>query len=443
MAWQTGSPLTASPRACPKSHNARFFSALPWLGHFIERLMGKSRRCTYRRGDDACRVAGADGATGTMNSIDRYIFRTTFGAFALIAVSLTLLIWVTQALREIDLMTNQGQAVLVFVGMTGLLIPVLVLIIAPIALMIAVTYTLNRLNADSEMVVMSAAGMSPWRLSVPFILVALVVSVLVAVIGAYVGPKGLRELRTWAAQLRADLVSTIVKPGRFTTIERGLTFHIRDRRPSGQLIGILIDDRRDPKERATFLAERGDILENDRGTFLVLESGSVQRREETRRDPTIVLFDRYAFDLSRFSGGADGRSLSARERYLWELMAPEPSDAAYTAQPGVFRAELHDRLAAPLYPLAFAVLAYAFLGTPATTRQSRAFALGLAITAVAVLRFAGFGSTIFSTQNPSAIVFLYVSIALGFAIGLLIIGRGITVEPPKALTALVAAMSAR
>src|SRR5262249_55994091 len=107
------------------------------------------------------------------SSLDKYIFRTTFGAFALIAVCLTLLIWVTQALREIDLMTNQGQAVLVFVGMTGLLIPVLVLIIAPIALMVAVTYTLNKLNADSEMVVMSAAGISPWRFSVPFFLAPL------------------------------------------------------------------------------------------------------------------------------------------------------------------------------------------------------------------------------------------------------------------------------
>jgi len=378
-----------------------------------------------------------------MSSIDKYIFRTTFGAFALIVVSLTLLIWVTQALREIDLMTNQGQAILAFVGMTGLLIPVLVLIIAPIALMIAVTYTLNKLNADSEMVVMSAAGISPWRLSVPFILVALVVSLMVAVIGAYLGPKGLRELRNWAAHLRADLVSTIVKPGRFTTIERGLTFYIRERRPNGQLVGILIDDRRDAKERATFLAERGEILENDRGTFLVLENGSVQRREVERRDPTIVLFERYAFDLSRFSAGGDGRVLTARERYLWELAAPDPNDSLYKIQPGVFRAEFHDRMAAPFYPLAFTVLAYAFLGTPATTRQSRAFALGLTIVAVGVLRFTGFGSTIFAAHSSSAVIFLYVSLAIGFAVGLVVIARGLTIEPPRLLTDSIAALTAR
>jgi lipopolysaccharide export system permease protein len=383
------------------------------------------------------------GDVGAMSSIDRYIFRTTFGAFALIAVSLTLLIWITQALREIDLMTNQGQAILVFIGMTGLLIPVLVLIIAPIALMIAVTYTLNRLNADSEMIVLSAAGMSPWRLFVPFGLVALLVSLMVGVIGFYVGPKGLRELRAWAAQLRADLISTAIKPGRFTTIERGLTFHIRERRTNGQLVGLLIDDLRNPKERITILAERGEVLENDRGTYLVLSTGSVQRREEAKRDPAIVLFDRYAFDLSNFQGGGDNRMITARERYLWELANPDPSDLFFRLQPGAYRAEFHDRVVAPFYPLAFAVLAYAFLGIPATTRQSRTFALGLTIVSVGALRFAGFGSTIFAAQNPKAVVLLYASLVAAFVVGFLVLWRGVTIEPPRMMNNAIQSVMAR
>ena len=61
-----------------------------------------------------------------MGSIGRYIFRTTFGAFLVVLLSLTAVIWVTQALRDIDLMTNQGQTVLVFIGITGLIIPLLI-----------------------------------------------------------------------------------------------------------------------------------------------------------------------------------------------------------------------------------------------------------------------------------------------------------------------------
>ena len=65
-----------------------------------------------------------------MGSIGRYIFRTTLGAFLVICASVTALMWITQALRDIDLMTNQGQSILVFIGITGLIIPLLILIIA-------------------------------------------------------------------------------------------------------------------------------------------------------------------------------------------------------------------------------------------------------------------------------------------------------------------------
>src|ERR1700730_10081290 len=80
-----------------------------------------------------------------MGSIGWYIFRTTFSAFLLILFSLTTVIWLTHALRDIDLMTDQGQTILVFIGITGLIIPQLILIIAPIALMIAIAPSLNKL----------------------------------------------------------------------------------------------------------------------------------------------------------------------------------------------------------------------------------------------------------------------------------------------------------
>src|SRR5215472_10394518 len=125
-----------------------------------------------------------------MGSIGWYIFRTTFGAFLVILFSLTAIIWLTHALRDIDLMTNQGQTILVFIGITGLIIPQLVLIIAPIALMIAIAHTLNRLATDSEIIVMNAAGMSPWRLFRPFAYATVVVAILVAFIAAYLAPDG-------------------------------------------------------------------------------------------------------------------------------------------------------------------------------------------------------------------------------------------------------------
>jgi lipopolysaccharide export system permease protein len=375
-----------------------------------------------------------------MGSIGRYIFRTTFGAFLLVLVSLTALIWVTQALRDIDLMTNQGQTILAFIGITSLIIPLLLLVIAPIALLIAVAYVLNKLGTDSEIIVMNASGMSPWRLFRAFLAVAGVVALGVAVTSAYLSPKGLRELRRSLTEVRADFVTNIVQPGRFTTIEGGLTISIRERQPNGLLLGIFVDDRRDPKERATVIAEQGEILENQRGTFLILQTGSVQRHEADQRDPTIVTFDRYAFDLSRFAG-IPAIKYSSRELYLWELLFPPADDPLQKNEPGQFRAELHDRLVAPLYPLAFVVIAYAYLGAPRTTRQSRAMSLVGAIGGVALLRLIGFASIILSVHMPAALLAQYAALALAFGLGCYAISRGLIIEPPAfindAITAVV------
>jgi lipopolysaccharide export system permease protein len=378
-----------------------------------------------------------------MGSISRYIFRTTLGAFLVILVSLTAVIWVTQALRDIDLITSQGQSILVFVGITGLIIPLLVLVIAPIALVIAVAHTLNKMSTDSEIIVMNAAGMSPWLLFRAFLSVAFVVSLLVIVVSAYFAPKGLRMLGDWLTEVRADVVTNLVQPGRFVAIENGVTMRIRERRSNGQLAGIFLDDQRDPTQRVTMIAEGGDLLDNANGTFLILQDGMVQRFQAKQSDPTMVVFDRYAFNLSQLVPGPQAAKYSIRQRYLWQLLFPDPKDSYYIEQPNQFRAELHDRLIAPIYPLAFAVIAFAYLGAPRTNRQSRTISMLGAVSGVAALRLTGFVSTVFGATSPWMLSLQYVALAIAFSGGLFVIGRGVIIEPPAFIADWLAALTER
>jgi lipopolysaccharide export system permease protein len=379
-----------------------------------------------------------------MGSIDRYIFRTTVGAFAITLASLTTVIWLTQAMREFDLMTNMGQTIFVFVGITSLIIPMLTMIIAPVALVIAVAYVFHKLSADSEIIVLNASGVSPWRVYRPLLAVAALVAVMLAVIGAYVSPKCLRDLRQWAAEVRADIFTNIMQPGRFTKVEGGqLTFHIRDRRPNGLVVGIFVDDRRNPNERATYLAEQGEIVKNGNGAFLVLENGSIQRQELGQRDPRMVTFERYAFDLSKFIGGAQKVVYSVREKYLTELIWPDENDPIYKARPDQFRAELFERLVASIYCLVFVVIICAFLGPPQTTRQSRALALFGAIGTVSLLRLIGFISAVTGAQAPWVLPLQSGILAAVTALAAIAISRGTVIEPPAIVTSAIAALSDR
>ena len=111
--------------------------------------------------------------------LDRYILKIAAGAAVILLVGLTSVIWVTQALREVDLITGKGQTVVIFFTVTLLSLPALIAGIAPVALFMATLYTLNKLNSDSELIVMNAAGVAPRRLTRPFLALTLITSALV------------------------------------------------------------------------------------------------------------------------------------------------------------------------------------------------------------------------------------------------------------------------
>jgi len=356
-----------------------------------------------------------------MDSLDKYIFKTSFQSFLVILVSLTGVIWVTQILRQVDLITSQGQTVLVFLSITSLIIPGLMLILAPIAMLIAVLNTLVKLNNDSELVVISAAGVSPGRLFRPFMMLAALVAALVLFIGAFLSPRLQRELVRQVSRVRADLVGNIVRPGTFTSIDDGLTFHVREKRSDSQFAGILIDDFRNKDARITVIAEKGYIVQDGRGSFLVMTNGWVHRRLSKDRDPTFVQFDRYPFDLSPYA--IAHIKFGLRERYLWELAFPNPKDPLLLSEPGQFRAELHDRLIAPLYPFAFVAIAFTFLCIPRTTRQGGVLAVTVVCLSVFGLRLFGFAGTAIGQSWPAVFFLVYPLVILTTVAGLFAIYR--------------------
>jgi lipopolysaccharide export system permease protein len=137
--------------------------------------------------------------------------------------------------------------------------------------------------------------------------------------------------------------------------------------------------------------------------------------------------------MSKFSNRSQDVTYGIRERYLWELMVPPVDDPLYKQVPRQFSAEMHDRLMAPIYPLAFAALTFAFLGSPRTTRQSRNFSMGSAIAAVFGLRMAGFACSVVAAKSDFAAPLQYALLATAIGVSFWIISAGIVVEPPAKL----------
>lgn len=342
-----------------------------------------------------------------MPRIERYILRQAVSSFLLGLLVLTLVVWITQALRELDVVTAQGQALWMFLSLTGLALPQLIVSILPIALFVACLTTLNRLNADSELVVMSASGMTPSVIARPFIALALGVMALSAVLSLHLAPLSMQGFRVLLTQVRADVVSSVLKEGRFTQLERGVTLHIRERGADGSLKGLFIEDRREPEEQIVYAAETARLADLDAGSFLVMSDGTIQRREGAPDAVTTIDFDSYAIDLSVMTRGGEALHFKARERGTLDLLNPDESDPLFTRNIGKVRAELHERFVTPLYPLAFVLIILALMGRARSNRRTRFGPTAIGIVLVLGLMIAKFAAAGLAISSAAAVGLMY------------------------------------
>jgi lipopolysaccharide export system permease protein len=329
-----------------------------------------------------------------MQLLERYLFRMAATAFLVSLSTLTGIIWVTGALKEISLLTAKGQTILVFLTITGLSLPFLMAAIAPIALFGSILYCLNRLNGDSELIVMSASGASPKLLLKPFLALSALVLAGLFALHAFVIPYSFSMVDELTKRVHADFISNFARPGAFNQLEAGFIFHYRERGRDGSLRGVFIQDRRNPEDISTFIAEVGELVEKNDDVYLVLRKGNAQR-PRGRGDSSIVTFDDYAIDLSQFIPRGSGvEKPRPRNRDTLALLKFNPNDPSERANIGEARAELFDRLTSPLYALVAGLVAFAALGEARTTRQNRSLAILGAVAAFAAVRIFGFADAL-------------------------------------------------
>lgn len=359
--------------------------------------------------------------------IERYVMWKGLAAFVLTTVTLTVIVWMTQALREIDLVTAKGQTLQLFLVISSLAIPSLIVILAPVALLIAVLYVMNSLHQDSELVIIAASGGSPKRVTRPLLWLSLIVAIITGVLSIYVAPSGLKQLRGHVIQVRADLISSIMIPGAFTDVDSGLMVHIKERHVDGSLSGILISDTRDKTVSFQYLAARGALIETGPSTYLIMQNGNIVRRETKANSSSIIEFASYAFDLSQFRERSNKQGYRTKESSTIELLKSlsNPEEGTVNRQ---ISAEVHSRFVAPLYSFCFAMIAMLFMASPQTTRSGQNIAI-LSATIVAIsMRGLGFAAESIAETNAFVTPLLY-AIPLGATfISLILLWRNVRLD---------------
>ncbi len=298
-----------------------------------------------------------------MRGLTRYILKQLVVGMVLVTSGLTILLWLSQSLRFIDLIVNKGVSATLFLRLTSMLLPGFLMVVLPIAIFTVVLFVYNKLAGDRELAVMQAAGMSPWDLSKPALALALTIATVSYGLTLWLAPESVRAFRELQWTIRQDVTHLVLKEGEFTDVANGIVVFVGSRSADNVLSNIMIWDTRIRDREVTVMAEEGALVTGAAVPRIHLVNGMRQEYRPSTHEFTTLNFDSYTAEFGDSHPSDEVRFRDARERPLVELFTREPGDGLGEADIRRFRVEGMQRLVLPLQVVGLTVLGlYGLLG---------------------------------------------------------------------------------
>jgi len=348
-----------------------------------------------------------------MKKLNLYIMKQILVGFLLVSFSLMSIIWLTQSLRFVDLITNKGISVGLFAELTSLLMPRIFTILAPISLFAAILFVYNRMLSDRELVVMKAAGISPWQNAKPAIIFGLIMAAFNFYVMNIVIPAAEDAFHDLQWQIKNDVSHLMFREGEFTTLQPNLTVFIGSHESDGSVGGILINDERNPQTRSTISAELGRIIHTNKGPRIILINGNRQEINVKSGQFSSVIFDRYSVDFGA-KGTKSRKAAGAREQTLKDLLTAgsNPNLAPKDARRWIV--EGNKRFTTPLLNVIYALLACTGLLIGNFNRRGQAKIVSISVSCMVVIQALDLAIGNLAVKHLYWIAALYANIIIPF-----------------------------
>ncbi len=291
-----------------------------------------------------------------MKIADKYIFRQLCVGFLLVLTSLTLLVWLTQSLRMVDMVVSKGASVGVFIQLTLLVLPNFIQILMPLALFAVILFVFVRMQSDKELMVLKAVGMSSAQLMRPVMYLACILVAVGYLLSFWIIPSSTNMMREMKWKIQNNLSSVLLQEGQFNTFKKGMMVYVKERLPNGGVKGILAYEFKEG-EKAALIAEEGTIYQTQEGFDILFGQGARQEYDPKTKQFSVLKFDKYTVSINEQNKSESVRIQKVNELPFLTLIQTSKEQAPSVQMWRKYKVEAFKRLTYPLYNFVFALLA--------------------------------------------------------------------------------------
>ncbi len=209
--------------------------------------------------------------------ISSYIIRSILPYLGFAWLILSVILFVQQASRYSDIFFNNIIPATLIWQLTLALVPNVIILTCPMAVLVGVIIGLSKMQGDSELVVIRAAGIGNLQITLPIIILGIVLSFLAFFINLKGIPLAAQIVRKIAIQTALLKLASPIEPGVFNTEIQGLTIYVKNgdfEKGTWQNIFIYQEDQKNQQVRL-ITSTNGRIDSGSEDTELVLERASV------------------------------------------------------------------------------------------------------------------------------------------------------------------------
>lgn len=350
-----------------------------------------------------------------MKILNKYILKQVLIGFLLVSFSLLAILWLTQSLRFVELVTNKGLPIGLFIQMTSLLMPRLFSLLSPIAAFAAVLFVYNRMLGDRELIVMKSAGISPFRSILPTLYFGIALSFFNLYLNIWGIPQAEAAFNELEWKVKNDVSHLIFREGQFTEIQPNMTIFISKHEPDGSMSNLLLNDERNPKTKSTVSAEKGRIIYTNKGPRVILVNGVRQEINKQDHQFSSLSFKRYSVDLG-YNKTQKEKSEDAREKTTLELLNADEDKSLREGEIRHYVVTGHKRLLNPFYNLLFALIGCLGLVIGNFNRRGQTKIISLSILSMVILQSLSLTLENLAAKNLGFLIGMYLNFAIPLAL---------------------------
>ena len=232
--------------------------------------------------------------------IFRKFLLDTTNFFLISLISLSLIVWVMQAVNFLDYITEDGHGIKVYLYYTLLNLPKIISRILPTIFFISLFYTIIKYESNNELIIYWTNGIKKKQFMNVVIIFSIFFLLFQILLTSLVVPTSQNAARSHIRSSNIDFFPSLIKEKQFIDVVDKLTIFIEEKKSNGELKNIFLkEEAPEVENNQIVVAKKGNLITRGLKSYLVLYDGIFIKKQNKKIKN--FEFKKTRFDLTKFA----------------------------------------------------------------------------------------------------------------------------------------------